>query len=281
MLWLDQFEHDIDAIVLYIFAAVSAINLVLALGILILGCIIRADTPGSSMNFYVSFGALAIVACNLIVGLNPTDLSEDIMSAMCQFYPALLCYGLVAFIGGLLVRCVYIFVYYVKEDTYQKVHKHEWKPNMFMFMLLLIEAAPILIWIMMYDLKSEVTVIGTTGSVMCVSKTTDDHKWFKVGLSAYHAALMILAGIFVWPAIFYSRKSPSEVEANILSVIVWNMIFAAGSGAVVFFLFETSLTYMYAIIGGLTQYVVFITLLLLLIAKIVVARRIQRNNGGD
>jgi len=277
MLWLNEFYSDIDAIVLYIFAAVSAINLVLAVGILILGCIIRADTPGSSINFYIAFGALAVVACNLITGLNPTDLSDDIMSAMCQFYPALLCYGLAAFIGGLLVRCIYIFAYYVKEDTDHKVHKHEWKPNVAMFFLLLINAAPILVWIMLYELESKKTADVLT----C---TSDEYSWFKMGLSIYYASLMIIAGIFVWPAIFYansrgSRKSPSEVEANILSVIVWNMIFAAGSGSVVFFLYETTKTYEYAIIGGLIQYVIFVTLLLLLIAKIVVARRIQRSNA--
>ena len=41
-----------------------------------------------------------------------------------------------------------------------QMHKQEWKPNMWMLFLLVIEAAPLLVWVLMFDLRGEQKVDG-------------------------------------------------------------------------------------------------------------------------
>ena len=67
------------------------------------------------MNFYVAIGSLLLVGCVIIQGLDPEYLEDTAMEALCQFYPTLICYGLILVSGALLIRCLHIFNFHRKN----------------------------------------------------------------------------------------------------------------------------------------------------------------------
>ena len=67
---------------------------------------------------------------------------------------------------------------------------------------------------------------------------------------------------------FSSRRTPASAEATILSVAIYNAIFGAAGATLVHFYFDGSKSTNYAIVGGITFYVVFMTLMLILIMKV-------------
>lgn len=288
-IWLDRFSQggpsldppELDPVVLYVLAAVSAVNLMLVIGLIVLSQVLKADTPGSSMNFYVGFGSLAIVACVVLKGLSAQDIGTAWhLDAICQFYPVVLCMGSVAIIGGLLMRMATLYSFY-KTDTPQKVHKHEFKPNIAMLFLLLIEGAALLVLIIFFQLHGTYVADGLEKGVCktAINMNGEDvYHWFCVAFSAWHALLLLIAAVLAWPAIYYSRRSPSETECNVVAVAIYNALFAIAAGAIVFFVFpDASATMMYAIVHGLMQYIVMATLVLLIGAKVCVGRTMAQD----
>ena len=67
---------------------------------------------------------------------------------------------------------------------------------------------------------------------------------------------------------FSSRRTPASAEATILSIAIYNTIFGVAGATLVHFYYDGSKSTNYAIVGGITFYIIFMTLLLILIMKV-------------
>ena len=67
---------------------------------------------------------------------------------------------------------------------------------------------------------------------------------------------------------FRSRRTPASAESSILSVAIYNTIFGVIGGTLVHFFYDGPKSTNYAIVGGITFWVIFLTLLLILIMKV-------------
>lgn len=273
-MWADSFGES-DNVVFYVFCAVSAVIMVVAIGVIVMSCIVKTASPGSSMDFYIAFGGLAIVVTVLLRGVNPEWSNELGIEIACQFYISLLVFGLLWFIGGILIRCCAIYDFY-KHKEEKVVSRNEWKPNLWMVLLMLLDGVLVLVWVIVFKLETK-----QTGNNVYECEADHKSKW-EAGLSVLHAMLIVIAAIIVWFAVTVSKRTADITNSIILAVVTYNLLFVAIAATLIFFLYEPEgdivMTSKYAIIGGLELYVVLFTFILLLFAKIVAARRAAR--GG-
>jgi len=284
-MWL-EYWGDIDALIFYVFCAVAALVLVLAVVILILGCVFKVTTPGISMDFYIAVGGLALVVTVLLRGLDPSWWSLDSMGITCELYPSLLTFGLLWVIAGLLLRSCAIVSY--MRNPGKRAVRSEWKPNLGMIFLMAIDAAVVIVWTVLFPMEIHMThglpqswsdKLVQMDALANVKNTTmywcdgEYAKEFQIGVSSLHAGILLFAAIMVWPALHLSKKRDTSVETNFLAVATYNFLFSVVAGLLVYFMLATTPSYYYAIMGGLMLYATFITLLIVMISKIVSARR--------
>lgn len=275
-MFLEAFGDINQTAIFYVFAAVCALNVILALFVVIIGCFIRSRLPGSSIDFYVAFGGLALEVCVLLRGLQMDWASLEVMNAVCQVYPALLVFGLIWFIGGLLIKASALFHFYRLGG--EKPMNTEWQPNLWLLILMIIDVVIVLVW----TLKYQPTLLKSIQAVDLYECAGPKDKEFEILVAVYHGILLVLAALLIWPAVHYTRRLPTSFESSLLAVIVYNTLFVAIAATLAFFFagkvkllekYETDPNIQYAVNGGLISFAVFVALLLLLIGKVVAARR--------
>lgn len=65
-----------------------------------------------------------------------------------------------------------------------------------------------------------------------------------------------------------ARRTPASLEATLLSIAIYNAIFGVIGATLVHFYFDGDKSTNYAIVGGIQFYVIFLTLLLVLVMKV-------------
>lgn len=281
-MWLTELGR-IEDTVLYVFCAVIALNIILTVVLFLFSCICSLQgNPGSSMDFYIGLGGLGLLSTVIIKGLVVDDINLESVTILCQIYPCILTISATFFIGGMLLKACAIFNYY-KGNKSKRHISEEWKPNFWMVLLALIAAMTVFGWVMAHymvliqapEITNTTALFTDDSDSYFLCRGDHDDKW-QMALSLYHAILLLIAGIMTWFAVCYAQNESSAADANLLSVAIYNAIFVVVAGILLVYLFPNVIadpTIRYAIIGGLTLWTVFFTLLMLLISRILHARK--------
>jgi len=238
------------------------------------------------MDFYISIGGLLMMAHLLTLGLHPEWGMATDYDTLCLLAPSILTFGLLLFLGGLLLKACAFFNFYTLGKN-KSIRRQEWLPNLWMLIILVVGAVIVVLWAFEFppDMTAEtITVQTETNSNRTLVEVWrcdgDRNSEFKIAVSALNGGLLLLAAIMVWPAMQVARKQPTSGEASMLTAAVYNMVFAVTAGTLIYFFYDNQRHVIYAIIGGLKLYGILVTYILLIVSKIMAARR-DRTAGGD
>lgn len=271
-MWLEYFGLVDNDIVFYVFCAVSGVIVILSLVNMFIGCCLRVESrasPGTSIDIYIVLGAIVLTFTVLARGVNSSWGDYDTYKIICQMYPTTLIVGLTMFIGGQMVKAWGIFAFF-KWQKKQPL-KEEWKPNLWMWLLILIAAALSVVWVIIYrpELQSRLDLaIGLNDSNHPVYECTSENEFeWQLSTSVWHAFLLLLAVIACFiDCCIACRHAKGPI--SVLSIIVLNTLGCVVAGICLHFLYDGSQTIMYAITGALVLWPCLLADILLLVAKV-------------
>ncbi|KAI0241732.1 hypothetical protein LSAT2_020182, partial [Lamellibrachia satsuma] len=258
-MWLENFYDDIDRTVFYIFCAITGLVALLAVvGVIIQLCSKGKSKPGDSIDLSVQIGAILLCVTVLVRGVQSTT-SKDSLEILCDLYPALLLVGLTQFVGGLFVKAWSVYLYNTFNKDDKKPLAEEWKPNLWMWFLMVVVAAIIIVWAVLFEPK----LIVDAKNYTCTSDRV--FEW-RTASSVWHAFLLFLAVVAV-PMNCYVNPN---AQVTLLSLVIFNTLFCTVAAVVAYYTYENdtnTATWDYAISGGLIMWAAFFANIITVIGK--------------
>ena len=78
-----------------------------------------------------------------------------------QFYVSLLVFGLLWFAGGIMIRSCAIYDFYKYKEE-KVVSRNEWKPNLWMVLLMIVDGILVLVWVIVFKLETHNTGVNVS-----------------------------------------------------------------------------------------------------------------------
>ncbi|ELU04152.1 hypothetical protein CAPTEDRAFT_219593 [Capitella teleta] len=170
-----------------------------------------------------------------------------------EIYPTCLLIGLTMFIGGLMVKSWAIFSFYKWNTSKKASINEEWKPNVWIWLLILIMGVCVVVWTVTF--KSSLHYVEQEdGLAIYTCKWTNTFEWLTATM-VWHGLLLIVTFV----AIFANCCVGSEArkQSGATSLVTINTLAVAMAGCVLYFLTESSATIAYGIYGALAVWMCF------------------------
>lgn len=293
-MWLENLGDTTD-VIFFAFCAAGGATLMLALCNFIGGlfgdctdcCDDRHDRPAAtSVDLFGCLGAVLLVVSVLLRGVDTKWADYDELEIICEIYPVILLMGLTMFVGNLFVRAWSIYIFY-QFNSDKRPRRQEWKPNLWIWVLMLIIGAVSVIWVVVDTPEMEDSgnfaknrdwdVVDTTEEspvYTCTTSNGHDMEW-KVATSIWHGILLLLACAGCMLNCGSLRHNLGLAENTILFVVIVNTILSVVAGVLVHYVYGDELerdgdpkaNKLYSIKGGLMIWIAFFSQFMALVGK--------------